>query len=220
MAPLKTILKEDRLTLTREVSGVATMPEVRPGPGEQPAWIAAELPPEYGEIARKIDALRQEARYYERLADILWCEGEPLKEAVRAVFDALEFKSVLPDASATYDLAIELEPQKRLLVQVVAGVSPFDKRSPEIVRALRVIQEEAGAGDRVVFVANIPCDKPTAMRQEVPATPDALRLIQGLGANLIATSTLFGLWRYSLQDRAAARKSIHLLHALDGGIFR
>jgi len=45
-------------------------------------------------------------------------------------------------------------------------------------------------------------------------------LIQGLGANFVATSTLFGIWRYSLKDLAGARKSVVNLHTQDGGLFR
>jgi hypothetical protein len=47
-----------------------------------------------------------------------------------------------------------------------------------------------------------------------------MRLIQGLGANFVPTSTLFGIWKRSLQDRAQARKSVLNLYAMDGGIFR
>jgi len=115
---------------------------------------------------------------------------------------------------------IELEPPRRLFVEVVGGVLPLDKRSPDIARALRALQEDSGSADRVVFVCNIPSDKPAAARQEPPVSPEALRLIQGLGANVITTPTLYGLWRYSLKDMAGARKSVHLLHGLDGGIFR
>jgi hypothetical protein len=49
---------------------------------------------------------------------------------------------------------------------------------------------------------------------------DALRLIQGLGANFVTTATLFGIWRFSLQNLQEARKSVLSLHKLDGGIFR
>ena len=53
-----------------------------------------------------------------------------------------------------------------------------------------------------------------------PVAPDGLRIIQGVGANFIATPTLLGLWKYSLTDLASAKKSIHRLHAQDGGIYR
>ena len=76
------------------------------------------------------------------------------------------------------------------------------------------------SGDRVIIAANIPCDKPANARPDPPATPEALRLIQGLGANVVATPTLFGLWRFSLKDKGSVRESIKRLHALDGGIFR
>lgn len=187
---------------------------------EPPAWVAAELPAEHAEITRKIANLREEARKYERFAELLWRTGEPLIHGVRDVFSALGFRTDLAGETASYDLAVELDPGRRLLVEVLGGVSPLDKKAPEIARALRAIQQDAGPGDRVVFVVNIPCDCPVQLRQQAPATPDALRLIQGIGANLVATSTLFGFWRYSLQDSAGARKSVTLLHSLDGGMFR
>jgi hypothetical protein len=190
------------------------------GTEPQPAWVSAELPDEYAEIERKIAQLRQDARQYERFAEMLWCSGEPLTLAVRDAFTSMGFQVHAAGADDSYDLLIELDAPRRLLVEVVSGVTPLDKRAPAIARAFRAIQEEAGPGDRVVFVANIPSDKPVSARHDPPTAPDALRVIQGLGANVITTATLFGLWRYSMKDLPGARNSIHLLHALDGGIFR
>jgi hypothetical protein len=196
-------------------------PEPRVTPDDtQPSWVSTEMPAEYLEIERQIDKLRNDARQFEKFAEILWRVGAPLTAAVRDAFVAMAFQVTTPASTASYDLMIELEPPRKLLVEVIGGTLPLDKRSPDIARALRAIQEDAGTADRVVFVCNIPCDKPLAARQEPPVTPEALRLIQGLGANVITTGTLFGLWRLSLQDLAGARKSIHLLHGLDGGIFR
>jgi hypothetical protein len=202
-------------------SDAAASPDgTRLAPHAQPAWIAAELPQEYADIARQIEDLRQRARSFERRADVLWCVGDPLRAAVREVFEALDCTTVTTAAGCSYDLAVDLGNGQRLLVEVIGGTAPFDKRAKEIGRALRAIQEDAGAGDRVVFVANIPCDKPIQQRHDPPATPDALRLIQGLGANVIASHTLFGLWRFSLKDMTSAKQSLRMLHALDGGIFR
>ena len=186
----------------------------------QPAWVAEELPPEYAEIARKIANLRKEARKYEKFTEVLWRTGTPLRVAVREIFSALDLRAELADEGKNYDLAVELEPQGRLIVGVLGDSSPLEKKSPDIVRALRAIQEDSGPGDRVVLVANVDSDKPVVKRQQPLASPEALRLIQGLGANLVATSTLFGLWRQSLRDPAAARNSARLLHELDGGIFK
>jgi hypothetical protein len=127
---------------------------------------------------------------------------------------------VTPAAGSNFDLAVEIAPGQRLLVEVLGAATPFDKRAPEVGRAFRAIQEDAAAGDRVILVANIPCDKPVQTRPDTQATPDALRLVQGLGANIVATPTLFGLWRFSLKDKKGARESLKRLHALDGGIFR
>jgi len=186
----------------------------------QPSWVTAEMPPEYLEIEQQIEKLRQDARQFERFGDLLWRVGEPLTAAVRDAFVAMAFQVTTPAGNENYDLMIELEPPRRLFVEVIGGVLPLDKRSPDIARALRALQEDSAAADRVVFVCNIPSDRPANARQEQPVSAEALRLIQGLGANVITTPTLYGLWRYSLKDLAGARKSIHLLHGLDGGIFR
>ena len=216
MAPVSSTLNAEPATSILE----STAPAGLSSRNEQPDWIAAELPPEYADIARKIEDLRQEARKYERLADVLWCVGEPLKAAVRAVFEALDCTTVTPAAGSNFDLAVDIAPEQRLLIEVMGGTAPFDKRAPEVGRAFRAIQEDAGPADRVVLVANIPCDKPVQMRHDTQATPDAVRLVQGLGANIIATPTLFGLWRFSLKDKSGARESLRRLHALDGGFFR
>jgi hypothetical protein len=215
LATVSTTLNEEVLS---SLGGSAA--DALAGRSDPPAWIVPELPAEYGEIARKIEGLRQEARKYEQLADVLWRVGDPLTAAVRAVFEALEYTTVVPAPGTNYDLAVEIAPGQRLLVEVTGGTMPFDKRAAALGRAFRAIQEDAGPGDRVIIAANIPCDKPAQSRPDPPATPEALRLIQGLGANVVATPTLFGLWRFSLKDKASVRESIKRLHALDGGIFR
>jgi hypothetical protein len=69
-------------------------------------------------------------------------------------------------------------------------------------------------------VSNAHCDTPLGARKDEPITPEALKLIRGLGANVVASSTLFGIWRYSFKDAAGARKSLMNLHTQEGGIFR
>ena len=186
---------------------------------EQPDWVMPELPPQYEEIARQIAALREQARAYEGVAGVLWQTGEALKSSVAELFTLLGFDvERLPDAN--YDLRVELGDDRRMLVEVVSEAQTLDRRSPHIGRVLRVLQEDAGARDRVVLAANVfPTLAPPA-RRDAPVAVDALRLIQGLGANVVPTSTLFGLWKGSLQDRDAARRSVMNLYAMDGGIFR
>ncbi len=187
----------------------------------QPGWVTGELPAQYGELAAKIKALHEEAHKYEKIAAVLWQTGTPLVVAVRDLFAALQFKVQESESgAASYDLSVELENGRRLLVEVVGGTGAVDRKSPHIGQVLRALQDDARDQDRVVVVANAHCETPLADRRQEAVAPDALRLIQGLGANFIATPTLFGIWRYSLQDLPGARKSVARLHSQDGGIFR
>jgi hypothetical protein len=197
------------------------VPEVDiPGSDSQPDWVAAEMPPRYIEIAGRLAVLKQEAREFERVGEVLWQTGSALTRGIRDLFTALQFETEMTGHGTNYDLSVRMDSGRRLLVEVVGGTGAITKKSPQIAQALRAIQEDAGEKDRVVLVGNAFCEKPPAARKEDPVAPDALRLIQGLGANFVATATLFGIWRYSLQNLQEARKSIMNLHDLDGGVFR
>ncbi len=186
----------------------------------QPAWVTSELPPQYAELASKIAALQEEARKYEDIAAVLWRTGASLTLAVRDLFSALQFETETMENGASYDLRVHLDGERRLLVAVAGAAEGVDRKSPLIAQVLRTLQEEAREQDRVVVASNAYCETPLASRREEPVTTDALRLIRGLGANVVATSTLFGIWRYSLKDLTAAKKSVINLHTQDGGIFR
>jgi hypothetical protein len=186
----------------------------------QPEWVRAELPPKYADLAAQIAALMEQAREYEALAASLWQTGPPLTEAVAALFRSLQCQTELMNGGANYDVRAQLDGGNRFLVHVVGGSGPVDRKSPEIARILRTLQEDAEEHDRVLLALNISYDVPPASRKQELATQEALRLIQGLGANLVPTSTLFGLWKYSLHDATGAKKSLLRLHELKGGIFR
>jgi hypothetical protein len=49
--------------------------------------------------------------------------------------------------------------------------------------------------------------------------PEALNLLQRLGANVVTGPTVFALWMLSLDDRDRARKLVERLHEQDGGVF-
>jgi hypothetical protein len=208
------------MTLNKEhFLAVMTEPETMSSTG-QPGWVTGELPPQYADLASQIAALQTEARKYEDIAAVLWRTGAPLTLAVRDLFVALEFETEVLDNGASYDLRVHLDTGRSMLVEVIGDSDCVTRKSPLIARALRALQEEAGENDRVVIAANAFCETPLAGRRQEPVTADALRLIQGLGANVVATSTLFGIWRYSLKDLPSAKKSVVNLHTLDGGIFR
>ena len=191
------------------------------GKDGQPGWVTSELPAEYGDLAAKIKALQDDARKYESVAAVLWQTGTPLVRGVQDLFESLGYKAEPSQSGgASYDLAVTLDDGRRLLVEVVGGPDPMTRRSAQISQVLRTLQEDAGERDRVVVVSNAFADVPLADRRQEAVQGDALRLIQGLGANFVTTSTLFGVWRYSMKDMAGARKSVMRLHAQDGGIFR
>ena len=205
----------------RNEQALVMVPELAPTSSNgQPAWVTGELPAQYADLAGQIATLQEEARKYENVAAVLWRTGMSLTLAVRDLFTALQFESELMENGASYDLRIHLEGGRRLLVEVVGANDVIDRRSPHIAQILRALQDDAGVQDRVVVAANAFCDTPLSSRRQEPVTADALRLIQGLGANFVATPTLFVIWRYSLKDLPGARKSVMNLHTQDGGLFR
>jgi hypothetical protein len=196
-----------------------TEPELTFGAG-QPAWLTSELPPRYAELAGQIAALQAEARTYEGVAAVLWQTGGLLTLAVRDLFAALQLETVLMDPGSTYDLDVHLEGGRRLLVLTAGGPEPIDRKAEVIGRVFATIQRVASEQDRVVVVSNAYSHAPLAQRKDEPIAADALKLIRGLGANVIGSPTLFGIWRYSFKDAAGARKSLINLHTQEGGIFR
>jgi hypothetical protein len=186
--------------------------------GGQPPWVTPELPPQYAELANKIAAIQAEARKYEDIAGVVWQTDRPLIASVRNLFAAMQFETEAREG-ASYDVSVQIESGRRLLIVVVASKEGIPRKSPQIGQLVRTLQEDAGPQDRVVLAANAFCETPVSSRPD-PVAPDALRIIQGLGANFVATPTLLGLWKYSLTDLASAKKSVLRLHAQDGGIFR
>ncbi len=184
----------------------------------QPPWVTAELPPQYAELANKIAAIQAEARKYEDIAGVVWQTGKPLVVAVRNLFAAMQFEAEVKE-NLSYDIAVTVEAGRKLLLVVTGGKEGIQRRAPQIQQIVRALQEDANSNDRVVMVTNAFCEMPVPSRPDSVA-PDALRIIQGLGANFVATPTLLGLWKYSLTDLQSARKSVLRLHAQDGGIYR
>jgi hypothetical protein len=187
-------------------------------PGQQPSWVTPELPPQYAELANKIAAIQAEARKYEDIAGVIWQTGKPLISAVRNLFAAMQFETEAKEG-ASYDVSVQVETGRRLLLVVFGSREGIQRKSPQIGQVVHVLQEDAGPQDRVVLVANAFCETPVPSRQDA-VTADALRIIQGVGANFVATPTLLGLWKYSLTDLSSAKKSVHRLHAQDGGTYR
>ena len=198
-----------------------------PAPADKPvekpdprAWITAELPPAYAEIAGKIEALREDARKYEEIAGVLWQVGRPLAVGVRDIFSALKFDATLTERASGYSVRVDLGGEKRLVVEVTGSREGIDRQSPAITELLRVLQTDVGDHDRLALAVNAWCDVPLEARKKDLVSPDAVKLMQRVGANIVATSTLFGIWRYSLTNLDAARQSVMKLYSHDGGFFK
>jgi len=207
------------LTQGMETKGVPAAAMASSG-AETPDWVTQELPEQYAEIARQIAGLKEQSRAYEGIAAVLWQTGSALTSAVADLFMSLGFETELAEYGSTCDLRVNLSDGRRLLIDVVSERQGLDRKSPHIARLLKVLQDEGGEKDRVVLAANIGFDQALSDRRGEPVSVEAMRLIQGLGANFVPTSALFGIWKASLSDALQARNSVMRLHSMDGGIFR
>ena len=182
-----------------------------------PDWLAEEMPPGYNTRLLEIQRLSDELRAMGRFGQLLWAVGDELVEAVREAFVAMRFES-MPIPGAVGLLAVTLDGNRRLLVNVSSSQQTIQKKSPELAQVFHLQQELVGDSDRIVLVTNShaatrPADRPA------PVEPDALRLLQRIGANILPAPTLFRLWTLSLQERERARGWVDRLHAQDGGPF-
>lgn len=202
------------------MTGPAT-PAAPPASDADPrAWVLAELPPAYQEIAAKIAALRQQAQKYEEITGVLWQVGKPLAIGVRDIFSALQFDATLTERESGYNVRVQLGGDRRLVLEVAGSTEAIDRQSPALTELLRILQNEVNDHDRLVLAVNAWCDLPLDARKKDLITLEALKLATRVGANVVATSTLFGIWKHSLTDLEAARQTVMRLYSHDGGFFR
>jgi hypothetical protein len=183
-------------------------------------WIKAELPPAYAEIADKIEALRKEAQQYEGIAGVLWQVGQPLAAGIRDIFVALKFDATLVEHEGGQSVRVQLGGDKRLIVEVAGSKEAIDRKCPAFTELLRLLQNEATDQDRLVLAVNAWCELPPDQRKSDLISPDALKLAQRVGANILPTTTLFGIWRFSLTNLEGARQTVMKLYSHDGGFFK
>ena len=198
----------------------ATPPVLSSNEAQSPSWIIPELPSAYAEIALKIEALRKDAQKYEGIAGVLWQVGKPLAVGVREIFSELKFESTLTERGEAWGVRVNLGGDRQLIVQVAGSPEAIDRKSPAITELLRMLQDDVNDRDRLVLALNAWCDVPLDARKKDLITPEALKLAQRVGANVVATSTLFGLWKYALTDLEAARQSVMRLYSHEGGFFK
>jgi hypothetical protein len=181
-----------------------------------PEWLLAEMPPGYQTRLWEIERLSVDLHAMDRIGRVLWEAGEPLRDAVDALFNALKC-DVDATLGSTGPLVVKLGESRRLLLVVSGSASPIKKTDEELAQAFRAVQF-ASANDRVVFVANNDPATPPADRPD-PVLPDALDVLQRMSVNVVTTATLFRLWRLWHEDQQKAQKALDRLHTQDGGPF-
>jgi hypothetical protein len=174
------------------------------------------MPPGYQTRLWEIERLSAELDAMDRIGRVLWETGEPLRDAVGALFNALKCE-LDATAGSTGPLVVKLGESRRLLLVVSGSSNPTRKTDEELAQAFRAVQF-ASEHDRVVFVANNDPTTPPAGRPD-PVLPDALGVLQRMGVAVVTTATLFRLWRLWYEDQPKARKVLERLLAEDGGLF-
>jgi hypothetical protein len=175
------------------------------------------MPPGYQTRLFELQRLSADLHEMDRIGRLLWETGDPLREAVAAVFGALKCEADDTPGSPPGLIVAKLGDSRRLLLVVSGAASPIEKTSEELAQAFQAVQF-ATEDDRVVFVANSDPASPPADRPD-PVLPDALDVLQRMGVDVVTATTLFRLWRLSLEDQEKARKALERLHAQDGGPF-
>jgi len=187
-----------------------------------PDWLINEMPPGYQTRAAEIQRLSAELDAMDRIGWLLWQTGQPLKDAVRDMFIALRYETEVQSDAASYDVGVALDATRRLFVRVSKTDGVIGKKSPDLVAVFQTLSEVAGDHDRVVLAANNhretrPLDRPASD----DIAPDALDLLQRIGANILTPATLFRIWSLSLkEDVNRARAHIERLHTQNGGEFQ
>jgi len=189
--------------------------------GTAPEWLAGLMPHGYQTRRSEIQRLTAELASMDRIGSLLWQSGPPLRESLRDVFLALRYDVEVQPQESAYDVRVALDGDRRLLIRIARAEGMVAKKSPDLVAVFQTLSD-TGSGDRVVLAANNHCNMRPADRPEYDdVAPDALDLLQRMGANFVSTATLFAIWSLSLQeDLPRVRAHVDKLHAQNGGGFR
>jgi len=176
------------------------------------------MPPGYQTRLLEIQRLVADLHQMGRFARLLGALGPQLGEAALDVFAALKFETELVPGTPSPSVTVKVDAKRRLVVVPSSTTAAVEKKSPEIAQVFQMLQEATGESDRVVLVTNVdpdsrPVDRPAAI------TPDALAFLVRMGATHLAASTLFNLWKLSLQGVDRARAQVERLHDESTGTF-
>ncbi|MGE0702805.1 MAG: hypothetical protein AB7F99_08360 [Vicinamibacterales bacterium] len=183
---------------------------------DAPDWVLSEMPPGYQNRVAEIRRLSAELEDMSRFGRLLWAIGPSLRESVVDLFAALRFNAEpLPSVEST--VAAKLD-HRRLLMLVSSADRTIDKQGPEVAQTFALLHQTAGEHDRVVLITN--GDRMQAPVSRAPQiAPDALKLLQRMGVNILPAPTLFKLWTVAGHNVDQAKRLVSRLHEQDGGLF-
>ena len=183
-----------------------------------PDWFVAEMPPGYQNRVAEIQRLSVELRALEQCGRLLWSVGDALTDAVYHAFATLGFETQLIPGPPFASVQVTLEGRVRLLLHGSATKGVIQKNGVELAHVFQMLHERAEDTDRVVLVTNSdPRVRPAERTESIG--PQALNLLQRLGANVLPGPTLFALWSQSVDAEDRARRYAERLHQQDGGTF-
>jgi hypothetical protein len=183
-----------------------------------PDWVVAEMPPGYSNRVEEIRRLTADLRDMGRFGRLLSAVGAPLGEAVRDLFASLGFESELTAGPTCSSVSAKLDGRNRLLLHVSNENQVIQKKSPELAHVFQMLHETSEEHDHVALITNPEPAKALAERGEA-LTPEALAFLARMGASHVASTTLFRLWKLSLDDAERARQYARRLHSHEGGGF-
>ena len=187
--------------------------------GAAPDWVGGWMPQRHVEIVAEIEKLQEEARQIESLGRLLWQEGRPLEEAVRDVFQSVGIEAEMAPAKAAWDVTVNLDGGRRLLV-VATGTESNVTNKSDTIRQIFEAAQGVEETDRIVLAANVHRKRPVADREWLdPATVEAMMIIKGLGVVFVTTAMLFRIWTLSRENLQAATDNAMLLHEASPGPF-
>jgi len=196
-------------------AGVIVAPSAVPGP----EWVVAEMPPGYQNRVAEVQRLMSDLHEMGQFGSLLYQVGPELGDAVRRVFTAMKFEAEMMTGPVSSGVAVRLDAHRRLLLIPSAATDAIQKKGPELAQVFQMLHEVAEEKvDRVVLITNAdpgtrPADRAAAI------TPEALAFLVRMGASHVQASTLFALWKLSLNDADRVRAQVERLHGQAAGTF-
>lgn len=178
------------------------------------------MPPGYQNRVVEIQRLMSDLQEMGQFGSLLYQVGPELGEAVRRVFAAMKFEAETMTGPISSGVAVRLDGTRRLLLVPSTATDAIQKKGPELAQVFQMLHEVADEEvDRVALVTNIdpgtrPADRAAAI------TPDALAFLVRMGASHLPASTLFALWKLSLNDAALARAQVDRWYGQEAGTFQ